>query len=161
VGPTAWAALADLCLDARPDAGGVVVVVASARQVAANVGVGKDTAARALRRLAAAGVLRRRPQATDDAGRFGCCTYELDMEFRPGAPRPPNPDTEPDPCPVQGDADDNSHPSINDRTREAAGALAAGSRRASPRPDSRGRHRGTGNQLSLLDGCDNAQIGLP
>lgn len=94
VGPTAWAVLADLCLDARPDDGGVLVVAASARRVAADIGVGKDTAARALRRLMVAGVLSRRAQPTDEAGRFGRCLYELHFDPRPlPLPRPRKADT--------------------------------------------------------------------
>ena len=77
LGPTAWAVLADLRLDAELDDGGATVVATSARRVAAHLGIGKDTAARALGRLSAAGLLRRRPQGANAAGRFTCGAYEL------------------------------------------------------------------------------------
>jgi hypothetical protein len=77
LGPTAWAVLADLCLDAGVDDGGATVVTTSARRVAAHLGIGKDTAARALVRLSAAGLLLRRPQGANAAGRFTCGAYEL------------------------------------------------------------------------------------
>ena len=77
LGPTAWAVLADVRMDARPDEAGIAVAATSARQVAANLGIGKDTAARALRRLTAAGVLRRRPQGAGATGRFTRGTYEV------------------------------------------------------------------------------------
>ena len=77
LGPTAWAVLADLCMDAEVDDGGATVVATSARRVAAHLGIGKDTAARALGKLSAAGLLRRRPQGANAAGRFTCGAYEL------------------------------------------------------------------------------------
>ena len=77
VGPLASAVLADLALDAEYDGAGVGVVTTSARQVATHLGVGKDTAARALRRLAAIGLVERRPQRPDPGGRFGPGSYEL------------------------------------------------------------------------------------
>jgi hypothetical protein len=67
LGPTAWAVLADLALDVAPDGAGTAVVAISARRVAAQFGMTKDTAARALRRLTAAGILYRRPQETGPA----------------------------------------------------------------------------------------------
>jgi len=77
LGPAAWAVLADLRLDAEVDDGGATVVATSARRVAAHLGIGKNTAARALARLSAAGLLRRRPQGANADGRFTCGTYEL------------------------------------------------------------------------------------
>jgi len=143
VGPTAWAVLADLCLGARTDDGDVLVVAASARRVATNVGIGKDAAARTLRRLIAAGVLRRRPQVTDDAGRFDRCIYEIHVAFPHWSPpRPPKPntallsdtgtgDTESDPLPVSAmPATGVRHPSLRRRARVA--------------------NQGHGDQLSLL-----------
>ena len=108
LGPTAWAVLADIGLDARPDDSGVLVVVTSARRAGANVGIGKDAAARALRRLIAAGVLRRRPQGTDDAGRFSRGTYELRLQRElPPLPCPSEVVTVPDPCPGNNDTERN------------------------------------------------------
>ncbi len=92
LGPTAWAVLADLHLDPSPDGPGATVVATSARRVASHLGITKDTAARALRRLTAAGIVRRRPQATSTAGRFAPGTYELLLDL-PTAPRRPNRDT--------------------------------------------------------------------
>ena len=77
LGPTAWAVLTDLCLDAEPAGAGAHVVATSARRVGAHLGITKDTAARALRRLIAAGVVRRRPQGAGVAGRFTSGSYEL------------------------------------------------------------------------------------
>lgn len=94
LGPTAWAVLADLCLDAQTDDDGLVVVRTSARRVAEHLGIGKDTAARALLRLSAAGLTRRRTQEIDGRGRFAPIAYEL--KSVPGisvAPRPANADT--------------------------------------------------------------------
>lgn len=79
VGPTAWAVLSDVWIDARPDDAGIVVAATCARRVAANLGIGKETAARALRRLTAAGVLRRRPQGAGAAGQFMPGTYEVHL----------------------------------------------------------------------------------
>jgi hypothetical protein len=81
LGPTAWAVLADLCLDAEPAGAGAHVVATSARKVGAHLGITKDTAARALRRLIAAGVVRRRPQGAGVAGRFTSGSYELHLPF--------------------------------------------------------------------------------
>ena len=92
LGPTAWAVLAELHLDASPDGPGATVVATSARRVAAHLGITKDTAARALRRLTAAGMVRRRPQATSAAGRFAPGTYEL-LLAPPTGLRHPNRDT--------------------------------------------------------------------
>lgn len=149
VGPTAWAVLDDLRLDARPDDGTVVVVTASARQVAANVGIGKDAAARALRRLIAAGVLKRRPQATDDAGRFDRCAYEIHFKFRhPSQPHPPKLDTAPVPGTGIGDTESGSLP--------VSALPATGVRHSSPRRRTRVANQGHGDQLSLLQPSSNA-----
>lgn len=96
LGPTAWAVLTDLRLDARPDDTGVLVVVASARLVAINVGISKDVAARSLRRLIAGNLLRRRPQGTHDSGQFGAGSYELLLDVPISVPPSPrNADTAP------------------------------------------------------------------
>ncbi len=92
LGPTAWAVLAELDIDAVPGGTDARVAATSARRIAAQLGITKDTAARALRRLTAAAVVRRRPQATGAGGRFGRGTYEL-LLLSPIAPRRPNRDT--------------------------------------------------------------------
>ena len=94
LGPLAWAVLADLALDAEPDDAGAHTVTTSARRVAGHLGVGKDTATRALRRLTALGLLERRPQVTGPAGRFGAGSYELrGMPASVTEPRPRHQDT--------------------------------------------------------------------
>jgi hypothetical protein len=94
LGPTAWAVLADLCLDAEPAGAGAHVVATSARRVGAHLGISKDTAARALRRLIAAGVVRRRPQDAGIAGRFTSGSYELRVPLPlPATPCRPDEDT--------------------------------------------------------------------
>jgi len=92
-------------MDAHPDGTGVQVVATSSRLIAAHLGIAKDTAARALRRLSAAGILCRRPQGTSAAGRFSAGTYELHLpshltlipcpadEDTAGPPRPERVDT--------------------------------------------------------------------
>ncbi|MGI8778470.1 MAG: hypothetical protein ACR2LJ_14060 [Acidimicrobiales bacterium] len=67
---------ADLSWDACPDEDDVMGV-ATTRGRSVRLGIGTDTAARALHRLDAAGVLPRRPRASEDVGRFRCCTYEF------------------------------------------------------------------------------------
>ncbi len=78
LGPPAWAVLAELHLDAVPGGTDARVGATSARRIAAQLGISKDTAARALRRRTAAAIVRRRPQATSAGGRFAlaptsCC----------------------------------------------------------------------------------------
>lgn len=93
LGPTAWAVLDDLRLDAVPGGAGRPVVSTSARRVADHLGITKNTAARALCALISAGIVRRRPQDTGVAGRFTRGTYELLVVPTIGTPCPPNRDT--------------------------------------------------------------------
>jgi len=144
VGPTAWAVPTDLCLDARSEDCDVLVVAASARRVAVNLGIGKDAAARALRRLIAAGVLRRRPQVSDAAGRFGPCICELSLEYALTWP----------PRPAHGDALDHPGAEATDTANNLASASLAsdtGAPRGASRRPNRGLARSLDNQLSLLD----------
>jgi len=149
VGPTAWAVLTDLCLDARSldarsEDGDVMVVAASARRVAVNLGIGKDAAARALRRLIGAGVLRRRAQASDTAGRFAPCICELHLAHTLVWPRgPAHGDTAGHPGPQAPDTANN----VTSVSRSSDTVARRGaSRRRGP-----GLHRSLGDQLSLLD----------
>jgi DNA-binding transcriptional MocR family regulator len=71
VGPLAWVAL-EVAVSAASD--GVAPV--SARSLSAELGVSKDTAARALRRLAAEGLIERRERRGGD-GRFTVGRYRL------------------------------------------------------------------------------------
>ncbi len=65
VGTTAWAVLIDIALDAEADAHGNLVAHANVRCIVANLGISKDTAARALSRPVEGGLVvghcRRRP----------------------------------------------------------------------------------------------------
>lgn len=73
VGPTAWAALETLVDSSSVGAGGLVVTT-SVRELAAVLGVSKNTAHRAMRRLAAAGVVVAHQSRSLD-GRFTRGTY--------------------------------------------------------------------------------------
>jgi len=79
LGPTGWVVLEDLAVDALVDTGGVVVVTTSVRVLAEHLDLNKDTTARAMGRLIAAGILVRRPQQLDAVGRFGAAVYELHL----------------------------------------------------------------------------------
>jgi hypothetical protein len=63
LGPVAWIVLEDLALDAEMSVDGEMVAATTVRRLATNVGLNKDTAARAVARLIAAGLLRRDPAA--------------------------------------------------------------------------------------------------
>ena len=83
LGPTAWAVLEDLALDAVPDGTGRLVAATNVRRLSANLGVSKDAAARALRRLLACGAIVRLPAPRQVGGTFGpiaylVCTERLD-----------------------------------------------------------------------------------
>jgi hypothetical protein len=75
LGPVAWCALA--CLVERTDDGRTVE--ASVRLVAADLGVAKNTAHRALRALAHAGLVADEQQRTGD-GRFRSDRYRLHLD---------------------------------------------------------------------------------
>ena len=57
LGPVAWSALEVLALQARQDAAGALVVVIGVRELAGQLGVGRDAAANALSTLRSFGVL--------------------------------------------------------------------------------------------------------
>src|SRR5216683_1930652 len=59
VGPTAWTVLEELSLSVRPDDAGRLVARTSVRRLGAVLGLDKDTVARALGRLCAAGFVAR------------------------------------------------------------------------------------------------------
>lgn len=77
LGTTAWVVLELLTLEAAAD-DGALVARTSARSIAEAVSVSKDTAAAALRRLAVAGLVERRPQYRT-GGRFGSGGYVLHL----------------------------------------------------------------------------------
>jgi DNA-binding transcriptional ArsR family regulator len=78
LGLTAWAALEELLLDAVPQAPGRLGTHASARSLAARLGISKDTAAGALRRLASAGLVRREDHRDGVRGVFARSVYVID-----------------------------------------------------------------------------------
>lgn len=80
LGPTAWTVLEELVLDAVEPAR----VDCHVRQIAAGVGISKDTAARALRRLIALGVITRRSGRDAATGCFGRSVYVLHLDVITG-----------------------------------------------------------------------------
>ncbi len=77
LGPVAWAVLEDVLLDARHDDQGRLVAVTNVRRVAAHVGIAKDTAAKALARLAGHRLLARQCQQRSGNGEFVRSAYEV------------------------------------------------------------------------------------
>ena len=78
VGAAAWLVLEALAMG--PSAGEAVVeVVGSTRSVGASVGLSKDAVARALRCLAAAGLVERVDHRDRVTGRFVSTTYVVDL----------------------------------------------------------------------------------
>lgn len=77
LGPIAWAVLEDVLLDARHDDQGRLVAVTNVRRVAAHVSIAKDTAARALARLAGHGLLARQCQPRSGNGEFVPSVYNV------------------------------------------------------------------------------------
>lgn len=77
LGTTAWAALADVALDARPDHQDRLVAATNVRRIAEHLGISRDTAARALARLADAGLVVRRAGQRSAGGTFAPSAYEL------------------------------------------------------------------------------------
>jgi DNA-binding transcriptional ArsR family regulator len=78
LGLTAWAALEELLLDATLQARGDLSTQASARVLAGRLGVSKDTAARALRRLVSAGLVLRQDHRDATRGVFARSVYVID-----------------------------------------------------------------------------------
>lgn len=78
LGATAWSVLEELLLDARPSASGLCTP-ASARVLAAQLSISKDTAAKALRILAARGLTRREDHRDTKRGVFARSVYVLDQ----------------------------------------------------------------------------------
>lgn len=81
--PTAWMVLEELALaggGAGPGAGGAgTVSQTSVRRLADVLGLSKDTVAAAVRRLTAAGLVRRIDERQTASGRFGHARYEVDL----------------------------------------------------------------------------------
>ncbi len=98
VGPLPAAAFVAVALRASRERRGRLVAATSARSMAAELGVAKDTAAGVLSRLVDAGYLRRQNQPRS-AGRFAPASYVVrppagfSVTCPEGAPRPPTADT--------------------------------------------------------------------
>ena len=83
LGPVAWAVLEDLATEAQLNEH-VCVVETNVRRVAGNVGISKDTAARALRRLINAGLVTRAPSRRGERGEFATISYEIHLDRTAG-----------------------------------------------------------------------------
>jgi DNA-binding transcriptional ArsR family regulator len=139
VGPLAWVVLEDLAL--RSQDSGDPAIETNVRALASDLGVGKDTVARALARLIDLGLVRCQPQRR--AGRYAGSAYELDVDacrhlgLVLGGPTVSRISIA-EPCPVQPD------PAHQDAigpdtaaappAEPAAPAPAQGPSRASPQP---------------------------
>jgi hypothetical protein len=77
LGPTAWAVLEDVVLDARRTAGRWEATT-SVRLVARHLGLTPGTVARALARLCSDGIVHREDRRDDRTGRFGESVYVID-----------------------------------------------------------------------------------
>ena len=80
VGPAAWVVLEELLLVSTRQADGHLVAAVSVRDLAELTGLSKDTVARALRRLLAAGVAVRRFENGGASGAFARVRYEPRVE---------------------------------------------------------------------------------
>lgn len=87
--PTAWFVLEELVMNADVGSSQVTVLVpASVRALATELGLSKDTVAAALRRLASAGIVQRVDQR-NGSGRFGGSIYLVDLAAIGMEPCPP------------------------------------------------------------------------
>lgn len=109
LGTTALVILQDLALDAEVDPLGRLFAATNVRRIGVNLGISKDTAARALARLADAGLLARQDDKRSAAGTFVASVYELRLDPDAGisvaTPAPfPSSSCPPSPCPLLEDA---------------------------------------------------------
>jgi DNA-binding transcriptional ArsR family regulator len=79
VGPLGWAVLEELALAAAEHPDGGLVCEHGTRELAARLGLSKDTVARGLSRLIEEGMVRRLIQRDPASGRFGRCGYGLNL----------------------------------------------------------------------------------
>ena len=85
LGPVAFNALITIAVNASQDNGGRWVVHASSRAIAADLDIGKERAATALRILRARGILVPRGSRTSNNARFAPSVYELRVDTpKPG-----------------------------------------------------------------------------
>jgi DNA-binding transcriptional ArsR family regulator len=94
LGPTSWVVLEELVLRSSGTADECVACV-SVRSLAASLGLAKDTAARAIRRLRETGLVTVAQQRTD-AGSFDTGTYAIAMPE--GVTLTASPPAAPQPC---------------------------------------------------------------
>ena len=89
LGPTAWAVLEDVVLDAVPKEGRWLART-STRRVADHLGVTPGTVARAMARLCTEGIVHREDRRDVDTGRFGESVYVVEplAGLRPCVDRP-------------------------------------------------------------------------
>lgn len=79
IGVTAWAVLEELVLDGDVDEHGALSASTNVRRLAAQVGMSKDTAARALQRLVHAGIVRRDVADRGAGGTLPTSSYVVDL----------------------------------------------------------------------------------
>ena len=84
IGLTAWAVLEELLLDAHIDTHGTLAARTNVRRLAAQLGMSKDTAARALNRLARAGVVHRVVAERGARGALPTSSYRVDLAHAAG-----------------------------------------------------------------------------
>lgn len=143
LGATAWAVLEDVALDACRH-GQELVAATNVRRIAANLGISKDTAARALRRLAEAGLLERQSHR-GDTGEFAASAYVMHLSGRTGISRLGGDPWRAHPCPIDADSVACGLP------HDSRGGGGSGhSRRRSPRTSIR-QPSGTIEQPALFD----------
>lgn len=157
VGPVAWVVLEELVLtteDGTYPRGGTVEVVTTVRDLAAAVGLSKDTVAAALRRLTKQGSVTRVNQRDTRSGCFGSSIYRVALAgtglrtSSPGGPKP-GPDS----------SDKATSPELPRRPTTAGSTEPRSSRRP---PRAVGTDTGApGVQLSLLDAVEQAVTGQP
>ncbi len=132
LGTSAWAVLEDVALDAYRDDHGRLLAVTNVRRIALHLGISKDTAARALLRLAEAGLVERQSQR-GETGAFTASVYVLGLEHGSGlvhrqiAPRPTTP------CPDAADTADLNQPADQSSADSVARPRRSTSRRSSGR----------------------------
>lgn len=188
MGPTAWAVLEDVALDASLDDAGRLVSTTSSRRIADNLGMTAGTAARSLGRLRALGLVSY-TRHDGAAGRFGLSAYVLGpvpgldvvdpadtpaiAGPRPVPPRPASPHVDrpravdahmvgapaADACAAES-ARRSRHDDVVGAVAGPLDDLAAEERARSTgtRPAARRRRQPASAQLSILDGTDQPEL---
>lgn len=82
LGVLAWAVLVDVTLDAAIDDAGRLVAATNVRRIAERLGISKDSAAAALTRLRAEGLVMHQPAGREARGRFDRSTYLIHLHDR-------------------------------------------------------------------------------